>query len=158
MEGKAMLKWLRSLFSRPKPAGPPQVLRAFSPANSTITQSGIRVDQGGWRIDATGQTIRLFDVEDPGVEQCLLTYRAELKAEGLHGRAFLEMWCSLPGRGEFFSKGHQQAVSGTANWARYEIPFYLKKGQRPDLIKLNLAVEGAGTVWVKNIELLLTPA
>ena len=49
--------WLKSLFSRPKPAGPPQVLRAFSPANSTITQAGIRVDQDGWRIDATGQTI-----------------------------------------------------------------------------------------------------
>jgi hypothetical protein len=152
-----MLKWLRSLFSQPKPAGPPQVLRAFSPDKSTITRAGIRADQGGWRIDATGQTIRLFEVEDPGVEQCLLTYRAELKAEGLNGRAFLEMWCRLPGRGEFFSKGHQQAVSGTANWARYEIPFYLKEGQRPDLIKLNLAVEGAGTVWLRNTELLKTP-
>jgi hypothetical protein len=66
------------------------------------------------------------------------------------------MWCRLPGRGEFFSKGLQQAVSGTANWSHYEIPFYLKKGQKPDLIKLNLAVEGAGTVWLRNIELLRT--
>jgi len=153
-----MLKWLKSLFSRPKPAGPPQVLGAFSPDKPTITQGGIRADQGGWRIDATGeQTIRLFEVEDPGVEQCLLSYRAELKTEGLNGRAFLEMWCRVPGRGEFFSKGHQQAVSGTASWARYEIPFYLKEGQKPDLIKLNLAVEGAGTVWLRNIELLMTP-
>ena len=153
-----MLKWLNSLFSSPKPAGPPQLMQAFSPGKPTITQGCIRADQGGWRIDTTGeQTIRLFDVEDPAVEQCLLTYRAELKAEGLKGRAFLEMWCRLPGRGEFFSKGHQQAVSGTANWARYEIPFYLKKGQRPDLIRLNLAVEGAGTIWLRNIELLKTP-
>lgn len=38
------------------------------------------------------------------------------------------MWCRLPGRGEFFSKGHQQAVSGTVNWARYEIPFYPRHG------------------------------
>ena len=67
------------------------------------------------------------------------------------------MWCRLPGRGEFFSKGAQQAVSGTANWARYEIPFYLKRGQKPDLIKLNLAVAGPGTVWLRNIELLKTP-
>lgn len=49
------------------------------------------------------------------------------------------MWCRLPGRGEFFSKGHQQAVSGTVNWARYEIPFY------------------PGTVWLRKIELLETP-
>jgi hypothetical protein len=86
-------------------------------------------------------------VENPAVEDCLLTYRAELKAEALQGRAFLEMWCRLPGRGEFFSKGHKQAVSGTVDWARYEIPFYLKRGQKPDLIKLNVVVEGQGTVW-----------
>ena len=153
-----MLRRLQSLFSGPKPAGPPQVLRAFAADKPTITQGGIRAEQGAWRIDATGkQTIRLFEVEDPAVEQCLLTYRAELKAEGLNGPAFLEMWCRLPGRGEFFSKGHQQAVSGTVNWARYEIPFYLKRGQKPDLIKLNLAVEGSGTVWLRNIELLQTP-
>lgn len=153
-----MLTWLKSLFSGPRPAGPPQVLRTFSVDTPTITQGGIRTEQRAWRIDATAeQTIRLFEVEDPAVEQCLLTYRAELKAEGLKGRAFLEMWCRVPGRGEFFSKGYHQAVSGTANWARYEIPFYLKRGQKPDLIKLNLVVEGPGTVWVRNIELLKTP-
>jgi hypothetical protein len=158
MEGMVMLTWLKSLFSAPQPAGPPQVLQAFAPDRPTITQSGIRAEQGAWRIDATGkQTIRLFEVESPAVEQCLLTYRAELKSEALEGRAFLEMWCRLPGRGEFFSKGHHQAVSGTANWAHYEIPFYLRRGQKPDLIKLNLAVEGAGTVWLRHIELLKTP-
>jgi hypothetical protein len=153
-----MLRWLKALFSSPTLAGPPQVLRAFAADKPTITQGGIRAEQGGWRIDATGeQSIRLFEVEDPGVERCLLTYRAELKVEGLKGRAYLEMWCRLPGRGEFFSKGYQQAVSGTVDWARHEIPFYLKRGQRPDLIKLNLAVEGPGTVWLRNIELLQTP-
>jgi hypothetical protein len=30
----------------------------------------------------------------------------------------------------------------------------LKKGERPDLIKLNLAVEGRGKVWIKEVELL----
>ncbi|MGH7512436.1 MAG: hypothetical protein ACREOQ_05860 [Gemmatimonadales bacterium] len=153
-----MLRWLKSLFSGPTPVGPPQVLRAFAADQPTITQDGIRAEQGAWRIDARGkQTIRVFEVEDPGVELCLLTYRAELKADGLKGRAFLEMWCRLPGRGEFFSKGYQQAVSGTVNWARYEIPFYLKRGQKPDLLKLNLAVEGPGIVWLRNVELLQTP-
>ncbi|MCI0459002.1 MAG: hypothetical protein L0Z62_18750 [Gemmataceae bacterium] len=153
-----MLKWIKSLFSVPSPSGPPQVLRAFAADKATITQDGIRAEQDAWRIDASGkQTIRLFEVEDPGVEQCLLTYRAELKVEGLKGRAFLEMWCRLPGRGEFFSKGYQQAVSGTVNWARYEIPFFLKRGQKPDLVKLNLVVEGSGTIWLRNLELLQTP-
>ena len=86
-----------------------------------------------------------------------MTYRAELKTEGLQGRACLEMWCRLPDRGEFFSKGYQQAVSGTVNWARYEIPFYLRRSQKSDLIKLNVVVEGQGTVWVRDVELLKTP-
>jgi len=153
------VNWLNSLFAGPKPAGPPQVLRAFAPDQPTITQSGIRVENGAWHIDAGAeeQTIRLFEVENPAVEQCLLTYRAELKAEGLQGRAFLEMWCRLPGRGEYFSKGYKQAVSGTVEWARYETPFYLKGDQKPDLIKLNVVVEGSGTVWLRNVELLKTP-
>jgi hypothetical protein len=154
-----MVNWLKSLFAGPKPAGPPQVLRAFASDQPTITQSGIRVENGAWHIDAGAeeQAIRLFEVENPAVEHCLLTYRAELKAEGLQGRAFLEMWCRLPDRGEFFSKGYQQAVSGTVDWARYEIPFHLKRGQKPDLIKLNVVVEGPGTVWLRNVELLKIP-
>jgi hypothetical protein len=154
-----MLNWLKSPFSGPKPAGPPQVLRAFPPDQPTITQSGIRVENGAWQIDARAkeQTIRLFEVENPAVEQCILTYRAELKAEDLQGHGYLEMWCRLPGRGEFFSKGYKQAVSGTVEWARYEIPFYLKGDQKPDLIKLNVVVEGQGRVWLRNLELLKTP-
>ena len=154
-----MLNWLKSRFAGPKLAGPPQLLQAFAPEQPTITQSGIRLEHGAWHIDARAeeQTIRLFEVENPAVEQCLLTYRAELKAEGLLGRGFLEMCSRLPGRGEFFSKGYKQAVSGTINWARYEIPFYLKGDQKPDLIKLNVVVEGPGTVWLRNVELLKTP-
>ena len=41
----------------------------------------------------------------------------------------------------------------TNGWAEYEIPFLLEKGQEPDLVKLNLTVEGTGTVWIKDIEL-----
>lgn len=153
-----MWKWLKSLFSLPEPAGPPQTLRAFSENESTIARDGVRPDKGGWCIDVSAErTVRLFEVTNPEIEQCLLTYRAEMKTEDLEGRAFLEMWCRLPGRGEFFSKGLRQTVSGTTDWARYEIPFYLKKNQRPDLIKLNLAVEGAGKIWLRNIELTQTP-
>jgi hypothetical protein len=67
------------------------------------------------------------------------------------------MWCRLPGRGEFFSRGLAQAVSGTTDWGSYETPFRLGKGQRPDLVKLGLVIEGSGRVWVKDIELIRTP-
>src|SRR5262249_21810490 len=132
----------------PEPTGPVQTLRAFSLGEPTITRDCVHADHGAWRIEVTGaQTVRLFDVKDRGVEQCMLTYRADMKTEAMRGCASLEMWCRIPGRGEFFSKGLQQKASGTTDWTSYTTPFYLKKGQRPDLIKLNLVTEGNGTVW-----------
>jgi hypothetical protein len=153
-----MWNWLKSLFSMPEPAGPPQSFRTFSTGEPTLTRDGIRPDQGGWCVEAAAaRTVRLFEVTEPGVEQCMITYRADIKTEDVRGRAYLEMWCRLPGRGEFFSKGVQQPVSGTTDWSRNEIPFYLKKDQKPDLIKLNLVVEGTGKVWLRNLQLLQTP-
>ena len=153
-----MLNWLKSIFNAPKPSGPPEMMRQFQTTDPTLSRNGIKLAQDGWVVDSKeAQTVRLFEVQDPQVEQCLIAYKAMLKTEGLAGRAFLEMWCRLPERGEFFSKGLDQAVHGTTDWASYQIPFYLKKGQRPDLIKLNLTIEGTGRVWIKDIQLLKTP-
>ena len=153
-----MIDWLKSMFSQPRPSGPSETLRQFRTTDRTLSQGVITVAQDSWVVDAKeAQTIRLFEVPEPQAEQCLLTYRSKLKTDGLAGRAFLEMWCRLPGHGEFFSKGLNQVVTGTTDWASYEIPFFLKKGQRPDLIKLNLVVEGRGKVWLRDVQLLKTP-
>ncbi len=153
-----MLQWLKSVFSPPRPSGPPETIRAFRTTDATVSRGGISVAEDGWVVDSSeAQTIRLFEVEAPQAKQCLLTYRAKLRTEGLTGRAFLEMWCRFPGRGEFFSKGLHHAVKGTTDWASCETPFLLKKGQRPDLIKLNLVIEGRGRVGVKDVQLLGTP-
>ncbi|HEV8306829.1 MAG TPA: hypothetical protein VGW35_04120 [Methylomirabilota bacterium] len=154
-----MLNWLRGLFSAPRPAGPPQRMRAFGPSDTPLTRDGVSADQAGWRIECReGRTIRLFEVAPgPGTAPCLLAYRVQLKTADAQGRVYLEMWCRLPGKGEFFSKGFQHAVKGTVDWGAYEVPFYLKAGQHPDLLKLNLVCEGAGTVWVKDVEVLRTP-
>jgi len=153
-----VLSWLRSLFKPPAPAGPSRRLRAFGASDQPIAQDGVTIDPEGWRIDARApRTVRLFEVSEPGVERCILGYRARVKTATVRGRAYLEMWCRFPGRGEFFSKGFDQAVSGTTEWTSHEIPFYLKAGQRPDLVKLNLVVEGEGTVWLSDVELLETP-
>jgi len=148
---------LRALFKPPRPTGPPRTLRAFGPSDQPVTRDGVSREGTGWRIDAREpRTVRLFEVASPGLEQCLVTYRARIKSANVQGRAYLEMWCRFPGRGEFFSKGIQQTVTGTTSWASSETPFLLKQGQRPDLIKLNLAVEGSGTLWIDGVELLAT--
>jgi hypothetical protein len=155
---RIMLRWLKSLVGVPQPSGPPQSIRQFHSTEPILAGGDLAVDGDGWVVDSKeNQTLRLFEVAGLELEQCLLTYRAQMKTEALAGRAFLEMWCRLPGRGEFFSKGVQQAVSGTTDWAWHEVPFRLSKGQAPDLIKLNLVVEGQGRVWLKAVELLKTP-
>jgi hypothetical protein len=154
-----MTGWLASRFGiGSDPTKVPRLVRAFGSDEPTLSRDGITVDGKGWRIEAAeDQVVRLFELADPGVGNCVLTYRAALRCEDLQGRAYLEMWCRLPGRGEFFSKGIFQAVKRTTGWSSYEIPFRLKKGQRPDLIKLNLVIEGQGTVWIRSVELLEMP-
>ena len=142
-------------------AGPQQQLqtmKTFSTTDPAISKDLVVTEDKAWLADCKkAQTFRLFEVENPGVEQCVVTYRAKLKTENLTEPAYLEMWCRFPGKGEFFSRGLAHAVTGSNNWASYETPFFLKKGEKPDLIKLNLVVKGAGKVWVKDVELLKSP-
>ena len=118
----------------------------------------MRAEEEGWRFDFDEKgTYRLFELPEPGVEKCLIAYRAQIRSSEIEGGAYLEMWCRLPGLGEFFSKGLHNKIMGTTAWASYEIPFYLKEGQRPDMLKLNLVAEGKGTLWIKNVEVYWTP-
>jgi hypothetical protein len=42
--------------------------------------------------------------------------------------------------------------------ATCQTPFFLKAGERPDLIRLNLVIEGRGKVLIKDIELTASPS
>jgi hypothetical protein len=149
-----MLGWLKSLLS-PQPADQARLLRRFGIADPTITVDGVIAEADLWRIDSTTErTVHLFEMPVSGLERCILTYRAQIRTIDSLGRVYLEMWCRVPGRGEFFSKGLQHATGGS-EWAAYETPCFLNAGERPDLIKLNVVC--AGTILIKGIELLHTP-
>lgn len=153
-----MLSTLRSMFKQPQPAGPPELVRTFGPTDIPITVDGVKRDDGGWRINvASKSTLRMFEVAGAGMENCILTYRVRMRTEDLRADAYLEMWCRIPGMGEFFSKGVNNKVRGTTSWASYETPFFLRKGQRVDLVKLNVVAEGSGTIWLTEVELWKTP-
>jgi len=136
------------------------VLKSFSPTrDKPLTQTGVTTEQGGWRIQpAEAGPVRLFEVAGATCESCRLLYRAKVKTSDLSAPAFLEMWVRLPDKGQFFSRGLDQTVSGTLDWVSIEIPFFLQKGQQADLVKLNIAFQGnKGTLWVKDVELLRAP-
>jgi Flp pilus assembly protein TadD len=134
-------------------------IKSFGVSEKLIAKDGIRVDENAWRIDAKGKrTVRLFEMSDPGVEDCKVLFRAKLKSEALDGQAYLEMWCRVPGGNLAFSRGLTDSVTGTTDWASCETPFHLKNGESCDLIKLNVVLEGKGTLWIKDIELVKAPA
>lgn len=132
-----------------------------------LTRSGVSIDKsissdgnGSLKINTTEPTkIRLFETGDIDIEEAKLFYQAKLQTEKIQGEVYLEMWCHFPGRGEFFSKGLTQdkPLSGTTNWTTEEIPFLLREGENPDNVKLNLVINGKGTVWIDDIRLLKGP-
>ena len=137
--------------------GPVESVRAFGPTDTPISASGVAAEEGGWRVEQPGAgSVRLFEVPGQRLESTVLTYRAHMRASDVAGKAYLEMWVRVPGKGEFFSRGLAQPLQGTSGWATYEIPFFLNEpGVTVDLVKLNVAFEGGGgTVWIKDVELL----
>jgi hypothetical protein len=130
-----------------------------------ITQSDVSIDEnvrsegkGSLKVTASQpRVVRLFETGDLGIDNTRLIYRARLKTEDIKGQAYLEMWCHFPGKGEFFSRGLQNPLSGTNNWVTEEIPFLLQKGEKPDNVKLNLVINGTGTVWIDDIRILRAP-
>jgi hypothetical protein len=138
-------------------AGPAESLRTFGAADAPITSSGVAADEGGWRVERPAPgSVPLFELSGQHLEKTVLTYRARMRASDVAGKAYLEMWVRVPGKGEFFSRGLAQPLQGTSGWASYEIPFFLNEpGVTADLVKLNVAFEGGGgTVWLRDVELL----
>jgi len=133
--------------------------------NEIITQSGVGIvknvssdGNGSLRIVAKEPTIvRLFEVDDIDVDDARLIYQARVRTKDVEGQVYLEMWCHFPGKGEFFSRGLDSPLTGTTNWVTLQIPFFLKKGEKPDYVKLNIVINGIGTVWIDDVRLLKAP-
>ena len=130
-----------------------------------ITKSGVEFDKsvssdGKGSLKGTVKeptTVRLFEIGDLHIENARLIYQARVKTENVEGQVYLEMWCHFPGKGEFFSRGLQTPLTGTTDWTTEETPFFLRKGKKPDNVKLNLVINGKGTAWIDDISLLKGP-
>lgn len=121
--------------------------------DSTIKQEG----NGSIRISTMWPTtICLGEVQTLNVENARIIYRARVKSEKLEGAAFLEMWCHVGG-GQYFSRGMDSAVTGTMDWKMLQTPFFLQPGQSAQKATLNIVINGKGTVWVDDVQLLKEP-
>ncbi len=154
------LGWLNNALAQ-------TVLKAFplDSLDNLISRDGASFDKedsadgkGSLKIVAENpRVVNLFEVGGLDLDNARLIYRAKLKTQDLKGKAYLEMWCTFPGKGSFFSRGLTDPLSGTNGWSTREIPFFLKTGEKPELVRLNLVIDGGGTVWIDDIKLLKGP-
>ena len=133
-----------------------------------IAQAGVEIDKqissdsnGSLRITATEATVvPLFEIRLSEahlvtyMKGTRLIYQAKVRTENVEGQVYLEMWCHFPGVGDFFSRGLMTTLTGTTDWTTVQTPFFLKKGENPDNVKLNLVINGKGTAWIDDIRLL----
>jgi hypothetical protein len=144
-----------------------EILKTYAVDNldGVISLSNVFVDSslyqegsGSLKIIATEpRVVNLFETGDLDIENARLIYQAKMRTENVKGQTFLEMWCHFPEEGEFFSRGLQSQLSGDNDWVSQETPFFLKKGENPDNVKLNVVINGNGTVWIDDIRLIKAP-
>ncbi len=101
--------------------------------------------------------VQVACLDEIDAEDCRLSYQAFIRSDELEGSAFLEMWCYFDGKGEFFSRDVATPITGTTEWTRETTPFYLRSGERPDRVTLNLIITGSGTVWIDDISVVRQP-
>jgi hypothetical protein len=120
--------------------------------DNLINKSGVEIDRdvssdqnGSLRITTSKPTtVRLYETGDIDIENARLIYQAKLRTKDVEGQVYLEMWCNFKGKGEFFSRALQSPLSGSNEWTSQETQFFLKKGENPDNVKLNLVINGHG--------------
>jgi len=133
--------------------------------DGVISQTGVQIDNeitsdgnGSARITVENPTtVRLYETGDIDVENSRLIYQAKIRTQDVEGQAYIEMWCHFPGKGDFFSRALHSPLSGTNEWSSQETSFFMKKGENPDNVKINVVINGKGTVWIDDIRLLKAP-
>lgn len=130
-----------------------------------ISRSDLQIDKsisadGNGSLRATVEkptVLQLFETGDIDAENARLIYRAKLKTENIEGTVYLEMWCSFPGKGEFFSRSLDAPLSKSTDWTIRETLFFLRKGENPDNVRLNVVINGTGRIWVDDVSLIKGP-
>ena len=102
-------------------------------------------------------TVQLYEVPSPKAENADIIYQAKLKAKDFGGDAYLQMLIHYPSGGEITAQNYEKAIGGTTEWVAMEVKANIRKGQKPEVVRLNLILNGGGTVWVDDVHLRKVP-
>ncbi len=99
-------------------------------------------------------TVRLYEVAAPGATGAKYIYQAKVNLKDCLGDAYLQMVIHFPNGGEINA---YQNTKGPGAWIPMETFGIVQEGQKPDIVKLNLVVQGSGSVWVDDVHLIQAP-
>lgn len=107
---------------------------------------------------ARPRTVRLYEVRNPrGLEGRLIVLTARLKSVGIRGEAFPELWIHESGRSDVQVRNPAGVVLKTQDWTPVRIEYRCERGERPDLLRVNLVIDGYGRAWIDDIRITSEP-
>jgi hypothetical protein len=153
-----LLGWQLSRTVRiTNPKGPLELVHRFLLAD-TVPSAACSLEGDAIRAATSRRAdVSLFRLKNVSFRNCVLLLRANVQGEGVTRKAYLEMDCTIAGKGTFFSKALQDAVVGTQPWRWHQAPFYLCGKEECEEIQIKMVFEGGGQIWVKDIELYRAP-
>lgn len=102
--------------------------------------------------------MRLYELPSPrGLEGRLIVLTARLKSVGMRGLAFPELWIHAAGRNEVQVRNPVAAVAKTKDWTPVRVEYRCERGERPDLLRVNLVLDGIGRAWIDDIRISSEP-
>jgi hypothetical protein len=137
-------------------------LQSFPHTRTTTTRIGVRQESDGYRVEnEEPRPVHLFSqniqkLPRVTVNGGVIWLRAQVRCEGLLGQASLKLAARWSDGSVLVTEDGEQ-VTGTSDWVWRQTRLPLKAGQRPDYADLELFINGKGTVWIKDVELLYDP-
>jgi hypothetical protein len=128
--------------------------RHTPPLSGTVTGGVVTVTAG-----PAGGTFPLVVIDDPAVHAPGYTILGRVSHEGVMGQGFLQMWSVFDDGSRYFSRtlataGPMAALSGSAGWRDFTLPFQLPNGTAsPARLEISVVLPGAGTVHTGALRL-----
>lgn len=101
----------------------------------------------------------LFSIENPKITATSYGIVGRVRCDGIEGTAYVEMWSHFPGGGAFFSRtladsGPMAALTGTAGWRPFLLPFFNSKGNPPpERLVINAYIPARGSLYLSTLRL-----
>ncbi len=149
-----MFSWLRSAFF-PEEIGVPRLHTSFRASDRPLPRDCARSSAAGWELRTRGrESIQLYAVERPEIDNCLVTFRAEVRTARLAGTACLELAGRLSTGRVFTRRGYQ--APRDEDWHLCEVSYRLGPQQPLDELELQLFTTGPGTVGIRKAKVLVS--